>query len=108
MPTQARRGMWAPRQRAMPPYAGALNYGYHLDAGKLVVEIINGNIRPIFRTRRYRFVEQGGRELHHVRDPQGNGSGLAASRRLGLHLLAVINHFFDLLKDRHEGVEIGS
>ncbi|WP_417819002.1 tryptophan halogenase family protein [Tritonibacter scottomollicae] len=26
----------APRQRAMPPYAGALNYGYHLDAGKLV------------------------------------------------------------------------
>ena len=26
----------APRQRTMPPYAGALNYGYHLDAGKLV------------------------------------------------------------------------
>lgn len=25
----------APRQTAMPPYAGALNYGYHLDAGKL-------------------------------------------------------------------------
>ncbi len=25
----------APRQRAMPGYAGALNYGYHLDAGKL-------------------------------------------------------------------------
>lgn len=25
----------APRQRAMPAYAGALNYGYHLDAGKL-------------------------------------------------------------------------
>jgi len=25
----------APRQRAMPDYAGALNYGYHLDAGKL-------------------------------------------------------------------------
>lgn len=24
----------APRQAAMPPYAGALNYGYHLDAGK--------------------------------------------------------------------------
>ena len=24
----------APRQRAMPGYAGALNYGYHLDAGK--------------------------------------------------------------------------
>ena len=24
----------APRQRGMPPYAGALNYGYHLDAGK--------------------------------------------------------------------------
>jgi tryptophan halogenase len=24
----------APRQRAMPEYAGALNYGYHLDAGK--------------------------------------------------------------------------
>lgn len=25
----------APRQPAMPPYAGALNYGYHLDAAKL-------------------------------------------------------------------------
>jgi hypothetical protein len=25
----------APRQRAMPEYAGALNYAYHLDAGKL-------------------------------------------------------------------------
>ena len=25
----------APRQRGMPPYAGALNYGYHLDAAKL-------------------------------------------------------------------------
>jgi tryptophan 7-halogenase len=24
----------SPRQRAMPDYAGALNYGYHLDAGK--------------------------------------------------------------------------
>lgn len=24
----------APRQRSMAPYAGALNYGYHLDAGK--------------------------------------------------------------------------
>jgi hypothetical protein len=24
----------APRQRSMPPYAGALNYAYHLDAGK--------------------------------------------------------------------------
>ena len=24
----------APRQRTMPPFAGALNYGYHLDAGK--------------------------------------------------------------------------
>ncbi|KQT31750.1 tryptophan halogenase [Sphingomonas sp. Leaf412] len=27
----------APRQRAMPDYAGALNYAYHLDAGKLAV-----------------------------------------------------------------------
>ncbi|MES2136654.1 MAG: tryptophan halogenase family protein [Pseudomonadota bacterium] len=26
----------APRQQAMPPYTGALNYAYHLDAGKLV------------------------------------------------------------------------
>lgn len=26
----------APRQKAMPGYAGALNYAYHLDAGKLV------------------------------------------------------------------------
>ncbi|WP_260600030.1 tryptophan halogenase family protein [Sphingomonas endolithica] len=28
-------GNLAPRQRAMPDYAGALNYAYHLDAGKL-------------------------------------------------------------------------
>ena len=27
----------APRQRAMPDYTGALNYAYHLDAGKLAV-----------------------------------------------------------------------
>ena len=27
-------GHLAPRQQAMPGYAGALNYGYHLDAGK--------------------------------------------------------------------------
>lgn len=27
----------APRQRAMPDYAGALNYGYHLDAGRFAV-----------------------------------------------------------------------
>lgn len=27
----------APRQRAMPEYAGALNYAYHLDAGKLAM-----------------------------------------------------------------------
>ncbi|NJC33042.1 hypothetical protein GGR88_000516 [Sphingomonas jejuensis] len=35
--TQARicRDHLAPRQRAMPDYSGALNYGYHLDAGKL-------------------------------------------------------------------------
>ena len=33
-PRAARLGL-APRQRAMPDYAGALNYGYHLDAGKL-------------------------------------------------------------------------
>lgn len=33
-PRVARLGL-APRQRAMPDYAGALNYGYHLDAGKL-------------------------------------------------------------------------
>ena len=26
----------APRQRSMPPFAGALNYAYHLDAGKFV------------------------------------------------------------------------
>lgn len=26
----------APRQRSMPPFSGALNYAYHLDAGKLV------------------------------------------------------------------------
>ena len=30
----ASAGNLAPRQRAMPDYAGALNYGYHLDAGK--------------------------------------------------------------------------
>lgn len=31
---RASTGGLAPRQRAMPDYAGALNYGYHLDAGK--------------------------------------------------------------------------
>jgi hypothetical protein len=29
-------GNLAPRQRSMPPYAGALNYAYHLDAAKFV------------------------------------------------------------------------
>lgn len=33
-PRVARLGL-SPRQREMPDYAGALNYGYHLDAGKL-------------------------------------------------------------------------
>ncbi|TFI59864.1 tryptophan 7-halogenase [Sphingomonas parva] len=32
----------APRQRAMPDYAGALNYAYHLDAGKLA-ELLRGH-----------------------------------------------------------------
>jgi tryptophan halogenase len=30
----------APRQRAMPDYAAALNYGYHLDAGKLAALLV--------------------------------------------------------------------
>ncbi|WP_242187302.1 tryptophan 7-halogenase [Sphingomonas sp. CARO-RG-8B-R24-01] len=30
----------APRQRAMPDYAGALNYGYHLDAAKLAALLL--------------------------------------------------------------------
>lgn len=29
----------APRQRLMPPYAGALNYAYHLDAAKLAIRL---------------------------------------------------------------------
>jgi flavin-dependent dehydrogenase len=29
----------APRQRVMPDYAGALNYGYHLDAGKFAARL---------------------------------------------------------------------
>src|SRR3569623_1280562 len=32
----------APRQRSLPPFAGALNYAYHLDAGKLV-ELLHGH-----------------------------------------------------------------
>lgn len=32
---QVARADLAPRQRAMPPYAGALNYAYHVDAAKL-------------------------------------------------------------------------
>ncbi|WP_010215348.1 tryptophan halogenase family protein [Sphingomonas sp. PAMC 26621] len=32
---QVARQCLAPRQRTMPDFAGALNYGYHLDAGKL-------------------------------------------------------------------------
>jgi hypothetical protein len=30
-------GNLAPRQKAMPDYAGAVNYGYHLDAGKFAL-----------------------------------------------------------------------
>jgi tryptophan halogenase len=30
----------APRQRAMPDFSGALNYGYHLDAGKLAAMLM--------------------------------------------------------------------
>jgi hypothetical protein len=49
----------APRQQAMPPYSGALNYAYHLDAGKLVqllrrhsverlgVSHVSGHIRSV-------------------------------------------------------------
>ena len=36
----------APRQRAMPDYAGALNYGYHLDAIHAVRSV--GILREVF------------------------------------------------------------
>ena len=37
---QVARADLAPRQRAMPGYAGALNYAYHLDAGKLAAMLM--------------------------------------------------------------------
>ena len=45
----------APRQPAMPPYAGALNYAYHLDAGKFAALLRThgtaGSASGMFRTR---------------------------------------------------------
>ena len=37
----------APRQRAMPGYAGALNYAYHLDAAKLAVLLRDHAVRRL-------------------------------------------------------------
>ncbi len=37
----------APRQRAMPDYAGALNYGYHLDAGKFAALLAHHGINKL-------------------------------------------------------------
>jgi tryptophan 7-halogenase len=37
----------APRQRAMPDYAGALNYGYHLDAGKFAALLMRHATRRL-------------------------------------------------------------
>ncbi|UVO55816.1 tryptophan 7-halogenase [Sphingomonas sp. SUN039] len=41
----------APRQRAMPDYAGALNYGYHLDAGKFAALLAKHAIERLGITR---------------------------------------------------------
>ena len=37
----------APRQRAMPDYAGALNYAYHLDAGKLAAMLARHGVERL-------------------------------------------------------------
>ena len=37
----------APRQRTMPPFAGALNYGYHLDAGKFGALLASHGIKKL-------------------------------------------------------------
>ena len=37
----------APRQRAMPAYAGALNYAYHLDAGKLAAMLARHGVERL-------------------------------------------------------------
>lgn len=37
----------APRQRAMPDYAGALNYAYHLDAGKLAAMLTRHGVERL-------------------------------------------------------------
>lgn len=44
----------APRQRSMPDYAGALNYAYHLDAGKFAALLAEHAVRRL--------------GVHHVRD----------------------------------------
>ncbi|GEN98555.1 tryptophan halogenase [Novosphingobium sediminis] len=41
----------APRQRAMPDYAGALNYGYHLDAGKFAALLMRHGVGRLGVTR---------------------------------------------------------
>ena len=64
----------APRQRAMPDYAGALNYGYHLDAGKfarLLARHATGRlgVRHISDTfEKVRTSEDGLIEAIHLRD----------------------------------------
>ena len=41
----------APRQRTMPDYAGALNYGYHLDAGKFAALLMRHGTQRLGVTR---------------------------------------------------------
>ena len=41
----------SPRQRAMPDYAGGLNYGYHLDAGKFAALLMRHATRRLGVTR---------------------------------------------------------
>ena len=43
----------APRQRGMPPYAGALNYGYHLDAAKLGAMLAEYGVAKLGVTHRH-------------------------------------------------------
>jgi hypothetical protein len=57
------RAQLAPRQRGMPPYAGALNYAYHLDAGKFV-ELLRrhaiGRLGVVHVAGRIATIEDGG------------------------------------------------
>ena len=64
----------APRQRSMPDYTGALNYGYHLDAGKLAALLARH--------------ATGRLGVHHVRDVVERVERAADGSVVAVHLRA--------------------